>query len=184
MFFRASFTTEINTLSATHSMTKPEVKWRRRWSYTAFLALKSLKNAVLFGLWCFCQKQVVSIERYFSRSTMQWRQPWQLGGRSRSREVAVPRISREKVPKVGIPKADRWNRMQVTNPESKRHIFLAQALRQVRAQRWRKRRGCSWWAAWRGLRMRTSLTPVMRRMRGRRPRLLLSNEACYWIAKR
>ena len=41
----------------------------------------------------------MSIERYFSRSTMQWRQPWQLGGRSRSREVAVPRISREKVPR-------------------------------------------------------------------------------------
>ena len=99
MFFRASFTTEINTLSATHSMTKPEVKWRRRWSFIAPLALTSLRSAVLFGLWCFCQKQVVSIERYFSRSTMQWRQPWQLGGRSRSREVAVPRISREKVPK-------------------------------------------------------------------------------------
>ena len=79
-------------------MTKPEVKWRRRWSFTAPFAL-NLKSAALFGLWCFCPKQVVSIERYFSRSTMQWRQPWQLGGRSRSQEVAVPRISREKVPK-------------------------------------------------------------------------------------
>ena len=80
-------------------MTKPEVKWRKRWCFTAPIALKSLKNAVSFGLRCFCRKQVVSIERYSSRSTMQWRQPWQLGGRSRSREVAVPRISREKVTK-------------------------------------------------------------------------------------